>query len=392
MDHAPLENRERVSLIQSGTYRALLLLVVTVFAVWAMVRILEPFLLPIAWALCLAAVTAKPYRWLARRLGRPRLAAGIMTIAVCVLVIGPVVLTAILLVEELGQFGFDPLLDVIRTHLPNVQQSLEDFVRSTGLSAPDAEQPLREVFENFQNQLPDSAPKVLMGGLASGTFTVLAAPFVFLLGFLLALATLYFVYVDAPRLRALVVDLVPISTGDTDRVLETLRGTTSAAIVGGVLVALIQGALGGAALAIAGFQSVILWSFVMAMFSFLPFGGAALVWVPAGVYLLVTGQTGMGIFVMAWGTVIVGTVDNLLRPWILTKTGAKDIHPLLLFFAILSGLGMFGMSGIVFGPLLLAFLTTIVQIYRDRALRLRARYALQEGQGEAEAGAAETAP
>ena len=69
-------------------------------------------------------------------------------------------------------------------------------------------------------------------------------------------------------------------------------------------------------------------------------------------------------FVTVFGIVIVGGVDNLLRPWLMTKTGAKDVHPMLLFFAILSGVGLFGMSGIVFGPLLLALLTTMGRIYR----------------------------
>ena len=152
---------------------------------------------------------------------------------------------------------------------------------------------------------------------------------------------------------------------DTDRVLDTLRSTTASGIIGGLLVALIQGALGGIMFAIAGIQSPAVWAMVMAGFSLLPFGGTALVWVPAGVYLLFTGEMGGGWFLLIFGTVIVGSADNLLRPWIMTKTGAEDIHPMLLFFAILSGIGLFGVSGIVFGPLLLALLTTMVSIYRE---------------------------
>jgi predicted PurR-regulated permease PerM len=179
------------------------------------------------------------------------------------------------------------------------------------------------------------------------------------------LVTQYFVYREAPRLRRLVLDLSPLAGPDTDRILHSLRETTSAAILGGVVVAIIQGALGGVAFAVAGIQSPVLWSVVMMGFSLLPFGGTALVWVPAGVYLLATGETGNGWFVLIWGTAVVGTVDNFLRPWVLTKTGAGDLHPMLLFFAILSGIGLFGVSGIVFGPLLLALLITIIQIYRE---------------------------
>ncbi len=147
--------------------------------------------------------------------------------------------------------------------------------------------------------------------------------------------------------------------------LDTLRGTTSAGIIGGLLVALIQGLLGGLMFAVAGIQSPAVWALVMAAFSLLPFGGTALIWAPAGVYLLFTGSTFGGWVVLIFGTVIVGSADNFLRPWVLTKTGADDIHPMLLFFAILSGIGVFGISGIVFGPLLLGLLMTMVQIYRE---------------------------
>jgi predicted PurR-regulated permease PerM len=130
-------------------------------------------------------------------------------------------------------------------------------------------------------------------------------------------------------------------------------------------VAIIQGALGGIGFAFAGVDSPLVWAVLMMAFSLLPFGGTAIVWLPAGIYLLATGEAGAGWFLLIWGAVIVGSSDNFLRPWILYKTGSRDIHPLLLFLAILSGIGIFGISGIVFGPLLLALLTTVMRIYRE---------------------------
>ena len=131
------------------------------------------------------------------------------------------------------------------------------------------------------------------------------------------------------------------------------------------MVAVIQGALGGLGFIIAGIESPLVWAVLMTACSLLPFGGTAIIWLPAGIYLLVTGESLGGWFLLIWGTVIVGSADNFLRPWILYKTGSRDIHPLLLFFAILSGIGIFGISGIVFGPLLLALLTTVMQIYGE---------------------------
>jgi predicted PurR-regulated permease PerM len=103
----------------------------------------------------------------------------------------------------------------------------------------------------------------------------------------------------------------------------------------------------------------------MALLSLLPFGGAALVWLPVAVYFLATGKTWQAWFLAAWGVLVVGLADNLFRPWIMRRAGAGDIHPLLLFFAILSGIGIFGVSGIVFGPLLMAVVLGLLRIYRE---------------------------
>jgi predicted PurR-regulated permease PerM len=187
--------------------------------------------------------------------------------------------------------------------------------------------------------------------------------------------TQYFVYTESARLRGVVLGLSPLSGKDNDRILTTLRDNTSAAVLGGVLVAMIQGALGGIGFAIVGVDAPVLWGVVMALFSLLPFGGAAFVWVPVALFRFGTGQIGSGIFLVLWGAVLVGLVDNLLRPWILRRSGS-NVHPMLLFFGILSGIGLFGMSGIVFGPLLIALLVTAAELYREHKQREDEKHAV----------------
>ena len=347
-------------LTEYAVFRGLLLFGAVVLATWAFGLIIWPFIEPIAWALCLSAITYKPYAYLARKSGRPRLAAGLMVLLTLVLILGPIASVVLLLVEELQQVDFTNTYKNLETHLPSLVAWSNQALDSLGLPE------LQDLLTQLKERMPELAPRLISGDMAETAATVLFAPFAFVFFLLIALITQYFVYREAPRLRNLVVDVSPMEVEETDRVLRTLRTTTSAAIMGGVLVALIQGALGGIAFAVAGVQSPVLWSLVMAVFSLFPFGGTALIWVPVGVYLVLTGESFGGWFIIGWGTIVVATADNLLRPWILTKTGAKDIHPLLLFFAILSGIGLFGMSGIVFGPLLLALLTTMVHIYRAR--------------------------
>lgn len=345
--------------MEQQVFRGLLLFAAVLLAVWAFGLILLPFVVPIAWALCLCATTAKPYRWLTVKWRRPRLAAFAMVLLTAAVVLLPMVFVGALVIEQASELNFTPTLTNLRTHMPRVVAWLEETLVWFNIGSLDS------FLDNIRAQAPDLAGRIFSGGTVSGALNVLLSPFLFLFGLVLTLITQYFVYRESPRLRRLVIDISPLDEDDTDRVLDTLRGTTSAGIIGGVLVALIQGALGGLMFAVADIQSPAVWAILMAAFSLLPFGGTALIWAPAGVYLLFTGSTFGGWFVLIFGTVIVGSADNFLRPWVLTKTGADDIHPMMLFFAILSGIGLFGVSGIVFGPLLLGLLMTMVQIYRE---------------------------
>lgn len=334
-------------------YRGLLLFAGTVLAVWAFGLILLPFVVPVAWALCLAAVTQRPHAWLRARWGRPRLAAGAMTLATGLVIVAPMVVASLLLLAEARTLDYRGAVEAIEARAPQ----LDDWLRELGID-------LGVLVTNIRDNAPGWVERLVQGPLGRGTLSIVLAPLVFLVFLVLTLVTQYFVYCEGPRLWSMAVEISPLEPRETEKILDRLRRMTSAAIVGGLLIAVLQGALGGLAFVIAGLQSPLLWSFVMACFSLLPFGGTALVWVPAAGYLFVVGETGDGIFLLAFGTLVIGTADNILRPWVLRRTGAEDIHPLLLFFAFLSGIALFGVSGIVFGPLLIALLLTVLEIYR----------------------------
>jgi len=360
--------------MEHQVFRGMLLFSAVLLAVWAFGLILLPFIVPIAWALCLCATTARPYRWLVTRLKKPRLAAFMMVLVTALMVLVPLMLVSVLVIEQANEFDLTPTRAKLEEHLPTFVAWADETLGWFGVGPPApgaGEAPLEPgarlavLLGGLKDGVPDVASHIFQGATVQGALNVLLTPFIFLFGLVVTLITQYFVYRESPRLRRLVVDISPLEEADTDRVLDTLRSTTASGIIGGLLVAGIQGMLGGLMFAIAGITSPAVWAVVMAAFSLLPFGGTAIVWVPAGVYLLLTGETAGGWFVLVFGTVIVGSADNFLRPWILTKTGAEDLHPMLLFFAILSGIGLFGISGIVFGPLLLALLATMVQIYRE---------------------------
>ncbi len=357
------------------TYLALLLFAATGLTIWAFGLILLPFLVPIAWAMCLVTVTGGLYRRLARVTRRPALAAFGMTFATAVLVLGPlvflgtaVVTQAIELSEKVtagggpseptaaaegrpstGDKRWDDFL-VDHPRLDRVRRDLDHTLAPLGTST---------------RKLADEALTRLSQPVATGTFGVLQTLGRIGFGFIVMLATLFFLYRDAGKIRAVVMDLVPLTHEETARILDTLRDTAFAAVVGGLVTALIQGALGGLAFVITGVPGALLWGFVMAVLSLLPVGGSAFVWAPTMVYFFLTGDPWKGWFLLVWGIAVIGSSDNLLRPWLMRRAGAGGVHPLLLFFAILSGIGLFGVSGIVFGPLLVAFVLVVVRIYRE---------------------------
>lgn len=342
-------------------YRTLLLFAATVLVVWGFIAVLSPFLVAIAWALCLAAISFKPFTALAKRWRKPRVAAAVMVVLTILVIFVPAGLMIYLAGEELiglGTTGINEWVDDLKAELPKVYEFLDSKLSAVGAGS------VQEAAKSVARE----APAVLWKPLARGAWTAIGTLFTTLMSIAIMFVTQYFVYTESSRLRRVVSEMSPMPPEDTDRILTTLRDNTSAAVLGGLLVAMIQGALGGVGFAIAGVDAPILWGLVMALFSLLPFGGAAFVWVPVVIFRLSTGQIGSAIFLVLWGTIVVGLVDNLLRPWILRRSGSH-VHPMLLFFGILSGIGLFGISGIVFGPLLIALLVTAAEIYREHKRR-----------------------
>jgi len=349
-----------------NVFYGLVLFAATCLTIWGLGLILSPFLLPIAWALCLVTVTGGLYRRMAARTGKPQLCALLMTIGVALGVLVPLVALGGAVVKEAIGLSERAAADAEIDTPPTGDRWDDFFAQHEHLRAMrDRIDKQLETFQTDLRSLKDAALQKLGQPFTRGAVGVLAGIGSVAFGFLMMLVTLYFLFRDGPAVRALVIDLVPLSEAETDRLIDTLRSTAYAAVVGGLATALIQGTLGGVALWITGVQGFVLWGFVMSVLSLLPVGGSAFVWAPVSAYFFAVDQTWKGVFLLAWGVVVIGTSDNLLRPYLMKKAGAQSIHMLLLFFGILSGIGVFGFSGVVFGPLLVAFVVGIVRVYRE---------------------------
>jgi predicted PurR-regulated permease PerM len=207
--------------------------------------------------------------------------------------------------------------------------------------------------------LPSQVSKVL---LAAGTrlFSGLAG---FAGNAILTFLILFFLFRDGNAAIENVASILPLSREHAMRLLTRIRDSVVANLYGILAVGLAQGLLTGAALAVLRVPSPLLLGLAAAVCSLIPIVGTMLVWGPAAIYLMVTGHLMKGIILILWGSVVVGTIDNIIRPLVI---GSKvELHPLLLLFALLGGLQVFGLIGIFIGPAIISVISALIEMLRE---------------------------
>jgi predicted PurR-regulated permease PerM len=343
----------------------LLFLGVFILAFYLLYRILSPYLATLAWAVILVILFYPFYRLVARVCSHRRnLSAVAMTVIVCLIIIFP----AAALMNMLAQEVFDVYWycdSFIREGkhlalLENLQGSrLGDFLdRYVDLSKLDI------------NNLVLGNLRKLSLYVAGQTSAVIKRFSTVIFHFFLMSVTLFFLFRDGEGVMERIKRLLPFSSEDREHILTRIVEMTYATIYGGIVVALIQGSLGGLGFLVIGLPSPVFWGTVMAFLSFLPVVGAWLVWIPAVVILFTQGAYLKAVILLAWGVVLVSMSDNVVRPILIS--GRTRVHTLLLLFGILGGLKVFGFVGLIAGPLIITICLAMIDIYTAESPRQRA--------------------
>lgn len=183
--------------------------------------------------------------------------------------------------------------------------------------------------------------------------------FLFFIG---AIATFYF-FRDGKQLTAYVIALSPLDNLKDTQILNRIARAVRGIAMGTVSVALIQGVLTAVGLALFGFDRAILWGCLAALGALVPGIGTSIVFVPAVIYLFVTGSTIAAILLMLWGVLAVGLIDNLLGPYMMSR--GNNIHPFLILISVLGGIAAFGPLGFILGPVILSLFLTLLEIYHS---------------------------
>ena len=184
----------------------------------------------------------------------------------------------------------------------------------------------------------------------------------FLMDFFLMLFVLFFLLRDHDKIISVVRHILPLSRSQEDKLLTEIEQVSKSAVMGSFLTAIAQAFAGGLGMWIAGFPGLF-WGTMMGFASFIPVVGTALIWIPAATYLFLTGDTTWAIFLTVYCVAIVGSIDNLLRP--LLMQGSAGMNTLMIFFSLLGGIQLFGLIGLIYGPLIFAITIVLFNIYDE---------------------------
>ncbi len=179
---------------------------------------------------------------------------------------------------------------------------------------------------------------------------------------LLMLLIMFFLLKDGRKMLKSLRALIPMRPGQQEAILTNLRKVAKAVLVGGALVAILQGIVGGIGMAICGLPALFTGA-LMAVASFVPIIGTGLVWIPACIYLIITGSYGYAVTLALWSIILVTNIDTFLRPMFMKNSAG--LSPFLLFLSIMGGLKIFGAIGLFYGPLILGFVVIMLSLYSE---------------------------
>jgi predicted PurR-regulated permease PerM len=335
----------------------------------ALFRMLQPILGAIVWSVLLAFLLFPVNARVRRAVGdRPGTAAILLTTAVVVLLVGPVLGLAVAFATQAKDLVARVQETAGRFHIERPSDLLQIPVVTRVLDWAESFAPVSA--EQVRGWLVNAATTALQYAVA-GSGAVVEA-FGTIVSVVIAVFLLFFFLRDGETILARALALVPLAPERQADLVEELAGVTRAVVLGSLVIAIVQGGLIGAAFAILGLPSPVVFGVIAAAASLIPFVGVGLVWVPGAAVLAIQGRWGATLFLVAWSVLIVGTADNFLRP--LFISGRAQITTLPAFLGVVGGLAAFGFIGLVLGPVIVALVLGLLRFAEES--RRRATIAL----------------
>ncbi len=331
--------------------QTLVLIAATAIGVYLCYRIAAPFLPALAGALALAVLFMPLQHWLESKLKRPSLAALISILLIGIIVVVPAVFV-----------GQRLLLQAVKgAELIETKVASGEWRRT--LKVQSHVVPIIERIEQ-QLDLPETV-KNLTTGLSTSAGAIVKGSVFQVIGVCLTFYLLFFFLRDGRVALLSLRSLSPLSSSEMSLLFSRIKDTIFATVYGTLAVASVQGLLGGLMFWYLGLPAPLLWGVVMALLAVVPVLGAFIVWIPAALFLALEGSWGQALILTLWGILVVGTIDNLLRPVLVGNR--LRLHTVLAFISVVGGLLVFGPSGLIVGPVVLTITMVLLEVWTARS-------------------------
>lgn len=327
------------------------------FSFYLCYLIATPFLHVIILSIVVSAVTYPLYKKILVKVQRSYIASFCVVSLIVVCIVVPLIFLFMLMLPEIVRFV----------------SALQEYLHSTpNIIPPALEASMRKIIQEYipfveideiqvKTEIMTFSKKLGQMLFSTATSTIKNTTY-FLFQFFLFLLIVFFLLRDGERLFERVRHLLPLHTSSFERITTSLRKVARGVFVGGLLVAVVQALAATVGFLIIGYPTL-LGGFATGIASLIPVVGTGLVWLPFGIYLLIMGNTQDAIIFLLWNIVVVTNIDSFLRPYFMSGNVSTSV--LFIFLSILGGINIFGMLGIFYGPLILAFVLVMLDIYNE---------------------------
>jgi len=316
---------------------------------------LKPFIGVLEWAIVLVVVFHPVHRRLRSKTKYRGLSALLSCLLVILIVVLPLTLLTIAVAQELANVA--PNLPAKISQFMNTQTPLfgkiSEWLQSRfGIDTLRSQEFLVEQLKRSSEFLLGFSWNLVgnvLGGIVKAFFVVF---------------TMYYLFRDGEQIVKRLPAALPVSPPQGEAIIARTQEVVSASVYGVVTIASLQGLLGGFAFWLLGVPSPVLWAVLMTFVCMIPIAGSFFVWLPLSIYLLATGHWIKAVLLIVWGALVVSTIDNFLRPRLIKKQ--TKLHELFVFFSVLGGISVFGLLGLVLGPVVLAITLGLLQTFRPQ--------------------------
>jgi predicted PurR-regulated permease PerM len=314
------------------------------------ILLLKPFFFPLFWAAILASLFSLFYQKIEGKFHRPNLSATVTILVILILIILPAMLVASLLLAESVQ-----LYDALNATESTLQAKIAKITNE--IKGHPYFRAVLSVDEAFWTTKFAEIAKSIANYILTTLQTMTQNTLILLVQFAVMAYTLFFFIRDGERLLKTAIDYLPLGQEREKILYERFTSTARATLKTILIIGGLQGLLGAGLFFFLGIDGALTWGVIMTVMSIVPGVGSTIVWAPAALIMLFTGHYWEGATILAFGALVISMVDNLLRPVLLGKD--IQMHPLLIFLSTLGGIMLFGISGFVLGPMIIAFFLTI---------------------------------